>query len=189
MNYSTPLDWKSENWWRNRSVGERLFHLHVPKRIHEAMEDWPAVALRGDGNLFIQGPSGSGKSLIAARTLTEAVKEHSVSGRWLEADDYIEMIKDSFDNDGLLPEMYSSPHIVKYVKGVFDVVVIDGLGEERLTEFASHELGSLIRKRYDKQKATIITSRLSIQDIKSRYGSRLANPLADFDFEDARGKR
>jgi DNA replication protein DnaC len=111
-----------------------------------------------------------------------------VSGRWVEADDYIEMIKDSFDNDGLLPEMYSSPHVVKYVKGVFDVVVIDGLGEERLTEFASHELGSLIRKRFDKQKATIITSRLSLQDIKNRYGSRLANPLADFDLEVARGR-
>jgi len=67
-------------------------------------------------------------------------------------------------------------------------VVTEGLGEERLTEFASHELGSLIRKRYDKQKATIITSRLSLQDIKNRYGSRLANPLADFDFEVARGR-
>ena len=188
MNYSTPLEWKSEAWWRNRSTEERLFHLHIPKRIRENMSDWDAFNIGPDTNLFLQGSSGSGKSLIAAHTLTRIIKNHKVSGRWVEADDYIEMIKDSFDNDGLLPEMYSSPHVVKYVKGVFDVVVIDGLGEERLTEFASHELGSLIRKRYDKQKATIITSRLSLQDIKNRYGSRLANPLADFDFEVARGR-
>jgi len=188
VNYTTPTEWKSEAWWRNRPTDERLFHLHLPQRIHDAMQDWKPVPLKGDGNLFIQGPSGSGKSLIAARTLTEAVNKFPVSGRWVEADDYIEMIKDSFDNDGLLPEMYSSPHVVKYVKGVFDVVVIDGLGEERLTEFASHELGSLIRKRYDKKKSTIITSRLSIQDIKTRYGSRLANPLADFEFEVVRGR-
>jgi len=189
LNFSTPTEWKSENWWRNRSVDERLFHLHIPKRIRENMEDWESVALKGDGNLFIQGASGSGKSLIAAKTLTTIIQNHKVSGRWVEADDYIEMIKDSFDNDGVLPEMYSSPHVVKYVKGVFDVVVIDGLGEERLTEFASHELGSLIRKRFDKQKSTIITSRLSLQDIKHRYGPRLANPLADFEFEVLRGKR
>lgn len=189
MNYTTPIEWKSEAWWRNRPVDERLFHMHLPQRISDAMDEWKAVNLKGDGNLFIQGPSGSGKSLVAAKTLSETISKHQVSGRWIEADDYIEMLKDSFDNDGLLPEMYSSPHVVKYVKGVFDVVVIDGLGEERMTEFASHELGSLIRKRYDKKKSTIITSRLSIQDIKTRYGSRLANPLADFEFEVLRGKR
>lgn len=189
MNYSTPLEWKSEAWWRNRSAEERVFHLHIPKRIRENMDSWDGASLRGDGNLFIQGPSGCGKSLIAAKTLTEVVRSNKLSGRWVEADDYIEMIKDSFDNEGVLPEMYSSPHIVKYVKGVFDIVVIDGLGEERLTEFASHELGSLIRKRYDKQRSTIITSRLSVNDIKNRYGTRLANPLADFEFEVLRGKR
>ena len=188
VNFPTPLEWKSEAWWRNRSTEERLFHLHIPKRIRENMDDWDPVDLAPETNLFLQGPSGSGKSLIAAKTLTTIIEKHKVSGRWVEADDYIEMIKDSFDNDGLLPEMYSSPHVVKYVQSVFDVVVIDGLGEERLTEFASHELGSLIRKRYDKQKATIITSRLSLQDIKNRYGSRLANPLADFDFEVLRAR-
>lgn len=190
MTFTTPIEWKSEAWWRNRSVEERLFHTHIPKRIRENMDGWHHCAHGHDlPNLFIHGPSGSGKSLIAASTLLHLVKEHECSGRWIEADDYIEMIKDSFDNEGLLPEMYSSPHLVKYIKGVFDVVVIDGLGEERLTEFASHELGSLIRKRYDKQKATIITSRLSLQDIKNRYGSRLATPLADFGHEVLRGKR
>lgn len=189
MNYTTPTEWKSEAWWRNRPLDERLFHLHIPQRIQDAMEGWSAVTLKGDGNVFIQGPSGTGKSLVAARTLVKTLTDHQVSGRWVEADDYIDMLKESFDNDGLLPEMYSSPHLIKYIKGVYDVVVIDGLGEERLTEFAAHELGSLIRKRYDKKKSTIITSRLSIQDIKNRYGARLANPLADFAHEDARGKR
>lgn len=184
--YSTPLEWKSEAWWRNRSKQERLFHLHLPKRIKNTMDDWPAyedfvASWEPESNLLLQGPSGVGKSLRAASTLTSVVREHPVSGRWIEADDYIEMIKDSFDNEGVLPEMYSNPHVVKYVKGVFDIVVIDGLGEERLTEFASHELGSLIRKRFDRSKSTIITSRLSMQDIKNRYGSRLANPLAEFD--------
>jgi DNA replication protein DnaC len=190
VNYSTPIEWKSEAWWRNRSKDERLFHMHIPKRIRDNMDGWHHCPHNKElPNLFIQGPSGCGKSLIAASTLKHLVSDHGCSGRWVEADDYIEMLKDSFDSNGVLPEMYSSPHLIKYIKGVFDVVVIDGLGEERLTEFASHELGSIIRKRYDKQKATIITSRLSIQDIKNRYGSRLANPLADFDHEVIRGKR
>ena len=187
MNFTTPLEWKSEAWWRNRSTEERLFHLHIPKRIR-GVKSKPSLEVEPDTNLFIQGPSGSGKSLLAANLLTTLIEDHKVSGRWIEADEYVEMIKDSFDNDGVLPEMYSSPHIVKYVKGVFDILVLDGLGEERNTEFASHELGSLIRRRYDRMKVTIITSRLSMQDIKSRYGARLANPLSEFEFEVISGR-
>ena len=190
MNYHTPIEWKSEAWWRNRPADERMFHTHLPKRIRENMDGWHHCPHNKElPNMFIQGPSGCGKSLIAASTLKHLVTEHDCSGRWVEAGDYVDMIKESFDNSGLLPEMYSSPHLVKYIKGVFDVVVIDGLGEEWSTDFAANELGNLIRKRYDQQKATIITSRLSIQDIKNRYGSRLANPLADFSLEVMRGKR
>ena len=173
-------EWKSEVWWRNRPVEERVKNLHIPKRIQGSMAPH---AVDFEENLFIQGSSGSGKSAHAARTLYNIVTNNKVSGRWVEADDYIEMIKDTFDDGGELPEMYSSPHLVKYIKASFDVIVLDGLGEERLTEFATHELGSLIRKRFEKEKATIITSRLSIQDIKHRYGARLATPLADFDFK------
>jgi DNA replication protein DnaC len=195
--YTTPTEWKSENWWRNRSTDERLFHLRIPSRV---MQESTRLAEAGEfaavhgfvdnwkpgGNLFIQGHSGKGKSVMAAYLLGCIVSKHKVSGRWIEADDYIEMIKDSFDSDGVLPEMYSTPHLIKYVKGVFDVLVLDGLGDERLTEFAAHELGSLIRKRFERSKSTIITSRLGMADIKDRYGSRLASPLADFELKNVR---
>lgn len=194
QSFPTPTEWKSAVWWRNRPRQERVFHLHIPERIRLNMgevatsdnfiETWSVKS-----NLFIQGASGSGKSLVAASTITSIVKRYEASGRWVDADDYIDMLKDSFDNDGLLPEMYSSPHLIKYIKGVFDILVIDGLGDERLTEFASHELGSLIRKRFEQNLSTVITSRLTMQDIKNRYGSRLANPLSEFKLETFRGKR
>lgn len=189
MNFVTPTDWKSEVWWRKRSVDERLYHMHLPRRIVELgmSADPPSLPFyknwKPGNSLFIQGPSGSGKSILAAEMLDALIRAHEVSGRWVEADDYIDMLKDSFDNDGLLPEMYSSPHLVKYIKGVFDIVVIDGLGDERLTDFAKHELGSLVRKRHDRMKTTIITSRLSMADVKDRYDTRLASVLADFDLE------
>ena len=188
MNYETPLDWKSELWWRKRPTDERLFHIHLPKRIEaQLLEKNSAVATNKNWTMppsvLIQGPSGSGKSLRAAELVTSYVSTMELSGRWVEADDYIDMIKESFNNDGLLPDMYSTPHLVKYIKGPFDVVVLDGLGEERLTDFAVHELGSLIRKRHDRMKCTIITSRLSLGDIKHKYGERLGTVLADFDVE------
>lgn len=133
---------------------------------------------------ILQGDVGYAKSVEALRMVVGAVGDPNmqVSGRWIDADDYIEMLKDSFgSDDGNLPSMYSSPYLVKYVKGTFDVLVLDGLGEERKTEFAQHELGSLIRKRFDRGKVTIITTTLSMSDIVARYGKRLGAVLADFE--------
>lgn len=186
MKYETPLDWKSELWWRKRPVEERIHHIHINPRIahHGYSADKPNLPYLdnwqpGD-SLLITGKTSTGKSTLAAEVVDWLVRNHEVSARWIDTDDYIEMLKDSFDDDGDLPEMYSTPHLIKYVKGVFDIVVVDGLGEERRTEFASHELGSLIRRRYDRMKSTIVTSTLGLPDIKARYGERLASPLADF---------
>jgi hypothetical protein len=90
------------------------------------------------------------------------------------------MLKDQFgDSDNLLPSMYSSPYLVKYLQGVFDVVVLDGAGQERETEFASHELGSLLRRRHDDMRTTIITSSLSVLDFTKRYGDRVKSIVND----------
>lgn len=177
---------------------DRMAFTKIPKRIAEQAgarntEMTPEVASFVEnwepGNcLYIQGPSGSGKSTQAAMALTSLIRDHGASGRWVDPDRYIDMLKDSFDNGGLLPSEYGSPYTVKNIKAVFEVVVLDGLGEERLTEFAAHEIGSLIRTRFDNMRTTIITSRLSIDDIKRRYSERLSTPMAEFDLEVLRAR-
>jgi DNA replication protein DnaC len=71
--------------------------------------------------------------------------------------------------------MYSSPFIVKYLQGVFDVVVLDGVGQERETEFSIHEVGSLLRRRYDDMRTVIITTTLPPLAFTRRYGDRVTN--------------
>jgi DNA replication protein DnaC len=75
--------------------------------------------------------------------------------------------------------MYSSPYLIKYIQGVFDVVVLDGVGQERETEFANHEIGSLIRRRYEDMRTVIITSTLSTMDFVRRYGDRVKSAVMD----------
>ena len=181
MTYTIPQEWKSEVWWRNRPLEERRFHMGLPRRIFEALNtyqldrDFPTCP-----GYIIRGVEW-GDSVQAAFMLNQLV-EKGLSGRWMDADDYIEMLKDSFDSQGGLPAMYGNPYLDKYVKGVFDVVVLDGLGEERKTDFAAHELGTLIRKRYDRMKTTIITTQLTVSDISDalRYGRRVKDAIADF---------
>lgn len=183
-----PTDWKSNRWWQNRSAVERIAWASLPTRWRSISFDDVGIPTRpkaqtskwldeyspGDPGLFITGPSGTAKTILAQAMLKELFIDHSVSGRFVSADRYVEMIKDQFDNDNELPEMYAIPHLVKYIQGLFDIIVLDGVGQERSTEFSQHEIGSLIRRRYEDGRTTIITTALSVADFVRRYGQRVS---------------
>jgi DNA replication protein DnaC len=181
--FPTPTDWKSAVWWRNRSVEERLFHAKIPPRFKGDIElpdeicSW-LVDYEPGSNLFIYGKSGAGKTAMAQSVLSQLIRG-GASGRFTSSDRYIEMLKDQFDSENVLPEMYSSPYLVKYIKGVFDVVLVDGVGQERETEFSTHEIGSLIRRRYDDVNTVIVTTTLSPIDFVRRYGDRVKSAVMD----------
>lgn len=184
--FQAPLDWKSATWWRNRSLEERVFHAKIPKRIKPyeietlptAISGWLSSFEQGS-SLFIHGRSGTGKSVLAKVVLLILMEDHKLSGRFVSSDGYIEMLKDQFDNDNTLPDMYSMPYLVKYIQGVFDVIVIDGVGQERETDFATHELGSLLRRRYEDTRTVIITTELNTVDFIRRYGDRVKSSVSD----------
>lgn len=187
-----PTEWKSARWWQNRSLEERLTWAHIPPRWSEAeytqsllssvtaysIGEFLNIANKSNG-LFIHGPSGSGKTPTAVGILRSILSSRSLSGRFITAERYVEMLKDQFDNDNELPEMYSMPHIVKYIKGVFDLVVLDAVGQERATEFSYHEIGSLLRRRNEDCRLTIVTTHLSPTEFIRRYGDRVASVLED----------
>lgn len=190
--YDIPSEWKAQGWWRNRSTEERLFHLHVPRRwrdvqfgdlelptntIDQAL-DWIKGYQPGD-SLYIYGRSGGGKTIMAQAMLKRLVGEDKLSGRFISSERYIDMLHDSFDNDNELPEMYSSRHLLKYIQGVFDIIVLDGVGQERDTEFTRHEVGSLIRRRYEDERSIIVTTSLSQMDFVRRYGDRVKSSISD----------
>lgn len=181
-----PSEWKSRQWWRNRPLEERSAFFRAPRRLVNDVgldpdvdwDEWEA----GD-NLLVYGPADTGKSRLACSKAYSLLHSHKVSARWVASDNYVEWIKDSFDSDGMLGEEYSSPFLIKNVKGVYDIIVLDGLGEERQTDFAVHELGSLIRGRYDDMLTTIITTRLTPTELIKRYGERISGALKTYELE------
>ncbi len=183
--FPVPTDWKSERWWNNRSTEERLFHLRIPKRwssqqveLPKAVATWVKNYEYGN-SLYLYGPSGSGKTVIAQSALKQLVNTRPLSGRFVSSETYIDMLKDSFEGDGLLPEMYSSPHLLKYIRGVYSVVLLDGVGNERETEFSVHEVGSLLRKRNEDMRSVIITTAINVTDFIRRYGERVSGCIND----------
>ena len=189
--YPVPTDWKSSKWWQNRAKEERVFHAKIPKRMEQDVDLPDELAAWADqfsagSSLYIHGKSGTGKSLMAATLLRRLVTKNNLSGRFVTSDIYIEMLKDQFDNDNLLPEMYSTPYLVKYIQGVFDIIVLDGVGQERETEFSTHELGSLLRRRHNDMGTIIVTTSLGPVDFSRRYGERVTAVVNDMTLYRAR---
>lgn len=184
--FVTPTEWKSAAWWRNRDATERLFHARIPPRHLNKDAIFPVDAeawvnkYSPGSNLYIHGKHGCGKSFLAAQLLIALLSKHQVSARFTPVDVYLDMLKDQFgESDNHLPEMYSSPYLVKYIQGVFDVVVLDGAGQERETEFSVHEVGSLLRRRHDDMRSVIITTTLAPLAFTRRYGERVASFMHD----------
>jgi DNA replication protein DnaC len=188
-----PLEWKSAKWWANRPVDERLALANFPKRYAQYSMESIGESYRNLATKWIQSASISPGLLITGRADTgktvtaQAIGRHIIETQkkmvyFLSADRYVEIIKDSFDKvDGELPDMYNMPHLLRFIKDTFHVVIIDALGRERPTEFSQYELGSLLRRRYEDCRQVIVTTSLSMADITARYGDSARSVIADFD--------
>jgi DNA replication protein DnaC len=194
-NTKFSTEWKSAKYWRNRPVEERLRNLRIPPRyrncsfanfettettepIVKALKKWvsqtPENIEQGNG-LYISGDVGTGKTHLAVAALKEAVVEHGVSGLFLPYPVFCEMVHDSRNNNGELPEMYGEPNLLKYLRRVYDIVVIDNFNAARITDYMVTVTEESIQSRYDSQLPTIFTSSDRLDKLPGLFNQRIAS--------------
>jgi DNA replication protein DnaC len=187
-------EWHSNKYWQNRSKEERLRNLRIPARYlgknldtydseagdseaFNAINHWCSKAtdnLTEGMGMVLYGPTGVGKTHLAQGVLVNVVGSHTRSGIFVTSDRYVDMVYDEMRNDGELPEPYSDPFLMKYMRRTFDLVVLDGLGAERATtEFARNALISLVDNRYEEKLTTVVTTSLSPNELSRTYGKRV----------------
>ena len=190
-------EWKGARYWKNRPVEERLKNARIPKRfelmtldnydksigdhdVHYAVMTWlkhiDENVTNGTG-LYLFGGTGVGKTHLAVGLLKQAIVAGTISGYFIPATTYIEMMYDELNNDGSLPEEYANPYISKYVRSVYDVVVLDGLGDENETEFTTRSISNLLYQRINANLPTVITSLYNPKKLTMRYGERFVSIL------------
>lgn len=124
------------------------------------------LAIKENKGLFIYGNSGVGKTYFC-HALANAKNDIHVSNFIDLLSEFRDWIKKGFYSekiDELCKENY---------------LVIDDMGAEKITEFVFEFVYTIINKRYENMKRTVITTNLSLDDFQERYGDRILSRIAE----------
>jgi len=131
---------------------------------HKFVEDFK----KSYHNLLFYGTVGTGKSFLSgciARELLSlgmAVIYFSASGL------FDTLARYNFDTK-------AKETLYNFCKDIYnsDLVIIDDLGTEVTNSFVTSQLFSLLNERHLRQKATIISTNLNLEEIRDRYSDRI----------------
>jgi len=118
-------------------------------------------------NLLIMGDTGSGKTLISACIAFEVVRQgHSVM----------------FDTAFRMFSRMEAERFGREEEGceryyTADLLVIDALGGEVITQYSTAQLGDLIAQRELHGKPTVINTSLTSEELRAKYKKQLAAKL------------
>ena len=121
-------------------------------------------------SLLVVGDTGSGKTLISACIAHEVVK----NGASVVFDTAFRMFS-RFEADRFGRAEEEDGSIRRYYDA--DLLVIDSLGGEVITQYSTAQLGDLISQRELRGKPTIVTTALASEELRAKYKKQLAARL------------
>ena len=116
--------------------------------------------------LIIYGNIGYEKKYLGACIANEMIEQNKIV-LMEKTSSLIDRIKESF-NKAELSEM----QIIELYSNV-DMIIIDDLGTELTNAFVSSQLFSCLNNRHLRRKSTIITTNLSLEELRDRYSDRI----------------
>jgi|GEM_PF-603149 len=122
------------------------------------------------GGVFLCGPTGAGKTLLAAAILNELVLAEAVAASYESAPKLLRFIQAGFKDhsaDARLDALLS-----------VDLLLIDDLGTESKSGWNEQTLFELIDTRYTHGRRTIVTANIRRKDLSPRLASRIADMIS-----------
>ena len=118
-------------------------------------------------NLLFYGNSGTGKTFLSW-CIAKEILDKGFLVVYKTSDDLLRALKDiKFNNDTDLENLLIN----------CDLLIIDDLGSEQITDFSSTELFTLINKKILKNKKMLISTNLSLPLISKRYSERISSRI------------
>lgn len=119
-------------------------------------------------NLLFYGTVGTGKSFLSG-CIAKEILENGHSVIYFSSNGLFESLaRHSFDTK-------SKETLYNFNKDLYncDLMIIDDLGTEVTNSFVTSQLFGLLNERNLRQKATIISTNLSLEELRDRYSDRI----------------
>jgi DNA replication protein DnaC len=141
--------------------------------------------IKQPGSILFIGKTGCGKTHLAIAIIRELVKRVWVDGvRFTTAPELLLEIRATFrpsvrkyDEGGRCEADTEQDVLDKYSK--CDLLVLDDLGSEKVSDFTIQSLYLVIDRRNRDLRPTIVTTNLSLEEIETQIDARMASRLAD----------
>jgi DNA replication protein DnaC len=133
-------------------------NLIEARRITQAWaESYPAIPRRADDTagrgLVLSGPAGVGKTHLAAVLLKHVIATTGCWGLFYTTKDLLWQIRQSYN-----PTIQTTELEVLRPIMTCDVLVLDDLGEERVSEWVAETMSLIVNTRYNANKPIICTT-------------------------------
>lgn len=138
--------------------------------FHRAFDAARAFAREPNGWLIFTGPSGSGKSHLAAAIANECLK-NGCPAFYITTPDLLEKLRSSFipEREIAFDEFFSRVREAP-------LLVLDDLGIQPSTPWATEKLDQLINYRFASELPTVIVAITPIDNMDDRIRTRLSDP-------------
>ncbi len=157
--------------FQNNNLGKRQLNstfenykiTNKNKKAYENAKKYANKLINGetDKGLFITGTYGVGKTYLASCIANETIKNKNtvVFGTLIQLLDYIkDTYKDSDMSDKEYLNLYSS----------VELLIIDDLGKEKLTEWVLEKLFLIVNNRYNNYLQIVITTNYNRNQLRER---------------------
>ncbi len=151
--------------------------FYPDKKVKERMEDIYNKTLeyaenfgKNSSSLFFQGGTGLGKTHISL-SIANKVAKKGFGVLYNSTQNFLTAVeKEHFGNDKEGDALISLLEC--------DLLILDDLGTEFLTQFTTSVLYNIINTRYINSRPTIISSNLTPRELEERYGQQLFSRFA-----------
>ena len=166
---SFSFDYYSQNYI-DRLSGQNS--LQLAKRAYNECQNFIQTFDTEHNNLLLFGTTGIGKTFLThciAREIMNSI--HSVL--YLTATEFFDALLSK-----ALGRTDESVNLYEQIQGC-DLLIIDDLGTERNTEFVISQLFVCLNERILNQKSTIISTNLTLDEIKANYTERTFSRISN----------